>query len=43
MREQLNILIEEELIKEIKHLAIDRNVSVSDIIEKLIEKEVSKK
>ena len=42
MKKQLNIIIEEDLIKEIQHLAINKNMTVSNLITKLIEKEVRK-
>jgi predicted HicB family RNase H-like nuclease len=43
MKKQVNMLIDEDLIKEVQHLAIDKNISVSELVENLLKKEVNKK
>lgn len=42
MRKPITLSIEEKLIKEIKKIAIDKDVDVSTLIETFIQREVKK-
>jgi metal-responsive CopG/Arc/MetJ family transcriptional regulator len=38
---RIGVIIPEQLLKDVKHLAIEKNTSISDIVRKNLEKEVN--